>query len=66
MDLSVVKREFTPRYSVPLPEQIAEFVTNAIIERRIESGQQLVENELQRKFCIGRAPIRESFRILET
>ncbi len=45
MDLSVVKREFTPQYSVPLVEQITEFLTNAIIEGKLENGQRLVENE---------------------
>ena len=59
------EKEFTPQYSVPLVEQITDFLTNAIIEGRFEGGQRLVENELQRKFGISRAPIRESFRILE-
>ena len=65
MDLSQVNREFIPQYPVSLVEQITEFLTNAIIEGRLEIGQRLVENELQRKFGISRAPIRESFRILE-
>lgn len=46
-------------------EQVTEFLTDAILDGRFESGQRLVENELQRKFGISRAPIRESFRILE-
>ena len=57
--------EFTPQYSIPLVQQIAEFLTNAIIEGRLEVGERLIENELQRKFQISRAPIREAFRILE-
>jgi DNA-binding GntR family transcriptional regulator len=52
-------------YSIPLVEQIAEFLTNAIIEGRLENGERLVENELQRKFKVSRSPIREAFRILE-
>ena len=57
--------KFSPQYSIPLVEQIAEFLTNAIMEGRLENGQRLVENELQRKFQISRAPIREAFRVLE-
>lgn len=59
------KNKFIPKYSASLVEQITEFLTNAIIKGELESGQRLVENELQRKFGISRAPIRESFRILE-
>ncbi len=61
----MVKKAFIPKYPVSLVEQITEFLTNAILEGRIENGQRLVENELQKKFGISRAPIRESFRILE-
>jgi DNA-binding GntR family transcriptional regulator len=60
-----MKKEFRPRYPIPLVEQITEFLTSAILEGRLENGQRLVENELQRKFGVSRAPIRESFRILE-
>jgi len=60
-----MENEFSPKYPVPLVDQITEFLTNAIIEGRLENGQRLIENELQRKFGISRAPIRESFRILE-
>ncbi len=61
----LAENEFNPQYPVSLVEQITEFLTNAIIEGRLENGQRLVENELQRRFGISRAPIRESFRILE-
>lgn len=60
-----IGKEFIPQYPLPLVEQITEFLTNAIIEGRLENGQRLVENELQRKFEISRAPIREAFRVLE-
>lgn len=60
-----IEQEFNPQYPATLVGQITDFLTNAIIEGRLESGQRLVENELQRKFRISRAPIRESFRILE-
>lgn len=65
MESSVIEKEFSPQYPVPLVEQISEFLTNAIIEGRLENGQRLIENDLQRKFGVSRAPIRESFRILE-
>ena len=60
-----IKKSFTPRYSVSLVEQITEYFTTAIIEGNLKGGQRLVENELRREFGISRAPIRESFRILE-
>lgn len=66
MDLAVTKIKFVPQYSVTLVEQITEFLTNAIIEGQLDSGQRLIEADLQRKFHISRAPIRESFRILES
>lgn len=57
--------EFSPQYPVSLVTQITEFLTQAIIEGRYESGQRLIENELQKKFGVSRTPIRESFRVLE-
>jgi DNA-binding GntR family transcriptional regulator len=60
-----MEKEFSPQYPISLVEQITEFLTSAILEGRLENGQRLVENELQRKFGVSRAPIRESFRILE-
>lgn len=65
--LEIDKEEigFTPQYPVTLPEQITEYLTNAIIDGRLEDGQRLIENDLQRKFGISRGPIREAFRILE-
>jgi len=61
----VTKKEFSPKYPALLMEQITDFLTNSIIDGRIEGGQHLVENELQRRFRVSRAPIREAFRILE-
>jgi DNA-binding GntR family transcriptional regulator len=61
----VRKREFSPRFSLPLVEQISEFLTQAIMDGQFESGQRLIENELQRRFGVSRTPIRESFRVLE-
>jgi len=65
MKTLTIENQFSPLYPVSLVEQITDFLTNDIIEGRLETGQRLVENELQRKFGISRAPIRESFRILE-
>ena len=65
MSPQVRKREFSPRYSVPLVEQITEFLSQAILDGQYESGGRLVENELQRQFGVSRSPIRESFRVLE-
>ena len=58
-------KEFIPQYPVSLVDQITEFLSNEVIEGRLKSGQRLVENGLQRKFGVSRAPIRESLRILE-
>ena len=65
MEPEIAGDEFSPQYPVPLVDQITEFLTNAIIEGRLQGGQRLIESELQRKFGISRTPIRESFRILE-
>jgi DNA-binding GntR family transcriptional regulator len=65
MTLLNFKQKFIPQYSSPLVEQITEFLTDAIMEGRLGSGQRLVENELQRVFGVSRGSIRESFRILE-
>lgn len=53
------------QYPISLVEQIAQFLTNAIVEGQLIGGQRLVENDLGRKFGTSRAPVRESFRILE-
>jgi len=65
METLITEKEFSPQYPVSLVEQVTEFLTNAIIDGRFENGRRLVENELQRQFGISRAPIRESFRVLE-
>jgi DNA-binding GntR family transcriptional regulator len=59
------EKEFVPEIPLLLVHQITRFLTDAIIEGQLKGGQRLVENELQRKFKVSRAPIRESFRILE-
>lgn len=57
--------EFTPEFPRTLTEQITEFLTQAVVEGRFESGERLVEHELKRQFGVSRGPIREAFRILE-
>jgi len=58
-------KQFNPQYPTSLVEQITDFLTNAIIDGQLKSGERLVESDLQRRFKISRSPIRESFRILE-
>jgi len=48
-----------------LGEQVAEILTEAILDNVLEGGQQLVEVELQKQFGISRSPVREAFRDLE-
>ena len=60
----MLRKDFIAK-SNSLVNQITDFLTNAIITGELESGERLVENELQRRFGISRGPIRESFRILE-
>jgi DNA-binding GntR family transcriptional regulator len=62
---ALAEKDFNLQFPVSLVEQITEYLSNEIIEGKIKNGQQLVENELQRKFGISRGPIREAFRILE-
>jgi DNA-binding GntR family transcriptional regulator len=59
------KKPFNPQFSVPLVDQITDFLTQAILDGQFESGDRLVEAELQRQLGVSRSPIRESFRILE-
>ncbi|NWF57509.1 MAG: GntR family transcriptional regulator [Syntrophaceae bacterium] len=58
-------RKFSPQRSLSLSGQFVGFLRNAILEGQFPAGVRLVENELQRKYGISRAPIREAFRILE-
>jgi DNA-binding GntR family transcriptional regulator len=62
---AMAEKNFSLQFPVSLVEQITEYLSNEIIEGKVKNGQQLVENELQRRFGISRGPIREAFRILE-
>jgi DNA-binding GntR family transcriptional regulator len=48
-----------------LVENLAEALTDAILEGVFKEGDQLTEMVLQKRFNISRTPIRESFRVLE-
>jgi len=52
-----------------LPRSLMEDITNslrdAIIEGRLQPGQQIVEKELQKTLGVSRAPIREALLKLE-
>jgi DNA-binding GntR family transcriptional regulator len=49
-----------------LADQIYDHLFQGIISGRLKPGEKLVENELCKEFGTSRAPIRESFRILES
>jgi DNA-binding GntR family transcriptional regulator len=57
-----LKLAFKP---VGLGAQVAEILTQAILEGRFKGGDQLVENDLQAHFGISRSPLREALRELE-
>jgi len=56
MNFLAVEKEFIPHYPTSLVEQVTQFLANAIMEGRIKSGERIVENGLQRRFKISRAP----------
>lgn len=49
----------------PLPLQVAAILSDAILEGRLQGGEQLIETKLQEEFGISRTPLREAFRELE-
>ena len=48
-----------------LTDQVYEYLSDSIIERKIGPGEKLLEKDLCQKFSISRSPLRECFRILE-
>lgn len=48
-----------------LGEQVAEILTEAILEGVLKGNDKLVETQLQKQFGISRSPLREAFRDLE-
>jgi DNA-binding GntR family transcriptional regulator len=57
-----LQRAFKP---VGLGAQVAEILTQAILEGRFKGGDQLIETDLQAHFGISRSPLREALRELE-
>ncbi len=51
--------------SAGLVHQVAQVLTEAILEGKFKGGERLGETELQSHFCISRSPLREAFRELE-
>ena len=51
--------------SAGLPRRIAQSLLEAILNRGLKGGDQLVETELQKLFGVSRSPLREAFRELE-
>lgn len=49
-----------------LVDQVADVLTEAIIERRFQPGERLSEVQLSRDMGISRAPVREAARLLES
>ncbi|MFC3285545.1 GntR family transcriptional regulator [Litchfieldella rifensis] len=49
-----------------LVDQVADFLTEAIIARRFQPGERLSEVQLSRNLDISRAPVREAARLLES
>ena len=44
----------------------AEYIRNAIIRRRLQPGQKIVQEEISRELGISRVPVREALKRLET
>jgi DNA-binding GntR family transcriptional regulator len=61
------RTELNPTFKfMSLADQIYDHLFQAIISGKLKPGEKLVENELCKEFGISRAPIRESFRVLES
>lgn len=57
--------ELKPVQLSPLVDQVAKYLTDAILEGVFVGGDQLLEIDLQKQFHISRTPLREAFRVLE-
>ncbi len=49
----------------PLPEKIAEFIRNQIIQGKLKSGEKILEAQIAEDLNISRTPVREAIRLLE-
>jgi len=55
-----------PLQTRSLSQQIADYLSEAILLGRYAPGQAIIEQELADAFGVSRGPVREAFRILET
>ena len=49
----------------PLPDKIAEYIRNQIIQGKLKPGEKILEAQLADDLNISRTPIREAIRLLE-
>ena len=49
----------------PLPDKIAEYIRNQIIQGKLKPGEKILEAQLAEDLNISRTPIREAIRLLE-
>ena len=66
MQVSSLKTNFVPLSSTSLAEQVADRIVDAIVTRRLSSGDRLIETELAAGLQVSRIPVREAMRILES
>lgn len=50
----------------PIREILYEYLRTAIIEKRLQPGQKMVEREIADRFQVSRTPVREALQKLET
>jgi DNA-binding GntR family transcriptional regulator len=62
LELKLKERNFSPQ---PIPRQISEILSEAILEGSLKPGTQLLEISLQQQFGVSRSPLREAFSDLE-
>ena len=48
-----------------LTEQVSQILTEAILDRTLNPGENLIETQLQKQLGVSRSPLREAFRDLE-
>ena len=65
MKEQILENNFKPQFSLSLVEQVVDYLTEAIVRRKIKGGERLVESKLGAHFGISRAPVREALRVLE-
>jgi DNA-binding GntR family transcriptional regulator len=54
-----------PLQARSLSEQIADYLSEAILQGKYAPGQTIIEQEIADMFGVSRGPVREAFRILE-